>query len=349
MSTIGKTEVVDDQVEIPVELCKRGSDLFVVLLTLPRVHFREPFFIDSLVRSSSILKVEIKLPEEDELLARPVHYDEKDKRVIYIPVDEFIEEYSGIDIDRKLGFIFHMSRCGSTLVTQMLASNDRFFVLSEPTIINAILDPALDMTPEKRKSLLKAVVQALTVCSPTACEQVFIKFRSWNTFYLDLILKEFPYTKWLFIHRDGLEVMSSVFQKSPGWLRSRKMYSKYFCKVLDIDEKALLKISRDEYVALILGIFCRVAKSSNSKLGSFLDYKDLRSRFILVVNRVWGIELNEREKRIMNDILRLYSKDASKTMEFKSDSKEKKKAATKEQKEFSDRYIEIVRKELIYE
>lgn len=145
------------------------------------------------------MKSEIKLPEEDELLARPVHYDEKDERVVYIPIDEFIEKYSGTEIDKKLGFIFHMSRCGSTLATQMLASSDRFFVLSEPTIINAILDPALDVTSKKRKLLLKATIRSLVSCSPSVCEQVFIKFRSWNTFYLDLILKEFQYTKWLFI------------------------------------------------------------------------------------------------------------------------------------------------------
>ena len=63
MSTIDKNQVVDDQIQIPVELCKRGSGLSVVLLTLPRGYFREPFFIDSLARSFSILKPEIKLPD----------------------------------------------------------------------------------------------------------------------------------------------------------------------------------------------------------------------------------------------------------------------------------------------
>lgn len=348
MSTIDKNQVVEDQIQIPVELCKRGSDLFVVLLTLPRGYFREPFFIDSLARSFSILKAEIKLPEEDELLARPVHYDEKDKRVVYIPVDEFIEKYSSIEIDKKLGFIFHMSRCGSTLATQMLASSDRFFVLSEPTIINAVLDPALNITPEKRKLLLKTTIHALVVCSPLVCEQVFIKFRSWNTFFLDFILKEFPNTRWLFIHRNGLEVMSSVFQKPPGWLRSRKIYGKYFCNLLDISEETLQKISYDEYTAMVLGTFCHIAKSSYSKLGSFLDYNDLKNKFITTINRVWGIELTDKEKQIMEDTSRLYSKDVNKIVEFKSDSEEKRMAATNEQREFSDKYIEDVRKTLTY-
>lgn len=346
MSTIEKNQVVDDQIQIPVELCRRDTGLFVVLLRLPRGYFREPFFIDSLARSFSILKAEIKLPEEDVLLVRPVHYNEADKRVTNISVDEFVERYSGTVMDRKLGFIFHMSRCGSTLATQMLASSYRFFVLSEPTIINSVLDPALDIPLEKRNSLLRATINVLAVCSPSACEQVFIKFRSWNTFYLDTILKGFPQVKWLFIHRNGLEVMSSVFQKPPGWLRSRKIYGKYFCKFLGISEKMLQKISYDEYVARILGTFCLIAKSTDSRLGSFLDYNDLKSRFIPVINNVWNVELSDREKQVMNDASRLYSKDVNKVVEFKPDSEEKRRAATNEQKAFSDKYIEVVRKNL---
>ncbi len=349
MSTIRQNQVVDNQVQIPVELCRRDPGLFVVLLTLPRGYFREPFFIDSLARFFGILKTEIKLPEEDELLARPVHYDEKDKRVVYIPIDEFIKEYSGARIDKKLGFIFHMSRCGSTLMAQMLSSTDRFFVLSEPTIINAILDPALDITSKKRKLLLNAIISSLVRCSPSACEQVFIKFRSWNTFYLDFILKEFPDTKWLFIHRNGLEVISSVVQKPPGWLRSRKVYSKYFCEILDISEDTLLNISHNEYIARILGSFCQMAKSSDSRLGLFLDYKDLKSKFMSVINKMWGIKLTDKEKQIVDDISRLYSKDVNKIIKFESDSEEKRMAATNDQKKFSDKYIEATRKILTNE
>lgn len=349
MPTVAQNQIVDDQIQIPVELCKRGPGLFVVSLTLPRGYFRDPFFIDSLARSFSILKAKIKLPEENELLARPVHYNEKDERVIYTPVDEFIRKYSDVAIDKKLGFIFHMSRCGSTLATQMLASSDRFFVLSEPTIINAVLDPTLAVTSEERKSLLRASIHALAACSPRLCEQVFIKFRSWNTFYMDFILEEFPHTKWLFIHRDGLEVMSSVLQKPPGWLRSRRVYGKYFCRFLSIDEEELRGFNENEYTARILGAFCQMAKSSDSKSGSFIDYKDLKNNFTSVIRTVWGVELTVIEKQVMDKTSRLYSKDVNRTIEFKSDSETKRNAATGEQRRFSDTYIESMRMTLTHE
>ena len=346
MSAIGQNQVVEDQIQIPVELCKRDSDLFVVLLTLPRGYFREPFFIDSLARSFSILKAEIKLPEEDELLARPVHYDEKDERVAYIPIDEFIEKFSSTGIDKKLGFIFHMSRCGSTLATQMLASSDRFFVLSEPTIINAVIDPALNISQEKRDLLLKASIKALADCSPRICERVFIKFRSWNTLYLNQILKDFPDITWMFIHRHGLEVLCSVLEKPPGWIRSRMGYAKYFSTFLKVNENDVRIMNNDEYITRMLGAFCRIAKNAPSKKKLLVDYYDLKDSFIVAINKLWNIYLNNKETEIMNHVSQLYSKDVNKKEKFQSDCEVKRAKATKIQEEFVDRFVESERKKI---
>ena len=108
MPTISKNKIVDDVVQIPVELQKRDSDLFVVSLSLPRGYFRDPFFIDSLAKSFNILKSEIKLPEEDELLARPVHYDEKDRRIVYTQVYTQIDKlYTTIPAQKLITLNIH--------------------------------------------------------------------------------------------------------------------------------------------------------------------------------------------------------------------------------------------------
>jgi len=344
---IDSKHIVEDQVQIPVELRKSGTDLFVVSLIWPRGYFRDPFFIDSLARLSFISKSEIKLPEEDELLARPVHYDEKDRRVTYTPVDEFIEKYLRMKTDKKLGFIFHVSRCGSTLVAQMLACNDRFFVLSEPTIINAVLDPALNVSQEKRDLLLKASIQSLACCSPTICERVFIKFRSWNTLYLNQILKNFPNIPWMFIHRNGLEVLQSVVEKPPGWVRSRINYAKYFSAFLKINKEEIISMNNDEYVTRMLGTFCRIAKEAISKKKIFVDYYDFNNSLIVAIYKLWDIELNVKEINMMNQVSQLYSKDVNKAERFKPDSKSKKARATKIQEELADKFVEEQRIKLI--
>lgn len=334
-------------VEVPIGLLKNDQGLFVVSVTLPRSYFREPFFIDSLAKSFNIIKSEIRLPKEDELLARPVHYDPSDERIIYTPVKDFISKYLNARDKRKLGFIFHMSRCGSTLMTQMLATSDRFFVLSEPSIINAVLDPLLDITLEDREALLKASIIALIGCSPAVCEWVFIKFRSWNTFFMNLILRVFPDTRWMFIHRHGLEVFPSIIEKPPGWLRSRTSYVEYFSNVLQTDIAVTLTMSQDEYIARLLGAFCRVASSFRSDRSLFVDYNDLKEHFLSNIKKLWDIDLTTNERLGVENVKNIYSKDVDKTIQFKADNEEKRARISKAQSEIINNFVEHERFKLI--
>lgn len=347
MFTIQQHGVAADEVLVPVDLRRDKSNIFVVAFLLPRSYFCEPFFVDSLAKSFDFLKSQIKLPLEDELLARPVHCDEKDPRVVRIPIDEFIKKHNKVSIDKNLGFVFHMSRCGSTLVAQMLAHNDRLFVLSEPTIINAVLDPSLDITLTDRMTLLNSSVASLVSCSPVLCERVFIKFRSWNILYLDSILKEFPDIRWLFIHRHGLEVLASVLEKPPGWLRSRISYSKYFADFLKIDNDAIRKISEEEFIARMLGVFCHIAAESDSAHVSFIDYINLKDNFFDIIKKQWEIDLVDQERQTMIEISRLYSKDVSKNTPFFSDSEIKMNKATEMQRDFVTKFVENERAKLM--
>lgn len=338
--------MTNDKVGVPVTLRVAGSKIYVVCFDLVRTHFREPFFIDSLGRHFSVVKTQIKPPEEDELLTRPIHYNERDGRVAHIPIDDFIKKYSKVNVERKLGFIFHMSRCGSTLMSQMFASSNRFFVLSEPTIINAVLDPALNIKKEKRNQLLQASINALVECSPAVSERTFIKFRSWNVLYVSRIRKIFPSVRWVFIHRHGLEVLQSVLEKQPGWLRSRKTYTKYFAPILGMSEEELHKIKQDEYVARVLGIFCKTIRGVFPGEGLCIDYKDIRGRFLSVANQLWNVSLNREEVNKVDKVGLIYSKDLSKNKRFEPDSKVKRLKSTETQRQLVDKFVEPERDNL---
>lgn len=75
---------------------------------------------------------------------------------------------------RPAGFIFHGSRCGSTLITQMLAALPQTIVLSEPPLVNEILtahwrDPRI--TREQRIAWLRGAVYALARIDRTQSSQ----------------------------------------------------------------------------------------------------------------------------------------------------------------------------------
>jgi hypothetical protein len=113
------------------------------------------------------------------------------------------------------GFIFHMSRCGSTLAAQMIAAVPGNVVVSEPEVVNAIMDHVRDDTisVELTRNVLLAYVQQKHKSKP---QKYFIKFSSglrvYNataTDYMSIILRAFPKTPWIFVYRDPREVLVS--------------------------------------------------------------------------------------------------------------------------------------------
>jgi hypothetical protein len=110
------------------------------------------------------------------------------------------------------GFIFHTSRCGSTVVAQMLASLPQNIVLSEPMIINQVLCPKpcdVVVTDADQAHLLRAVIGALSHSRDGNEQQCFVKFSSSAIAKMPLIRRVFPDVPWIFLYREPLEIMGS--------------------------------------------------------------------------------------------------------------------------------------------
>lgn len=110
------------------------------------------------------------------------------------------------------GLIFHMSRCGSTLVAQMLAADPRNIVPSEPRPVEALIsllqqDDSLPL--EDRVRLLRAIVGALGRDRFDDARHFVIKLDSWHARALPLFRAAFPTVPWLYLYRDPVEVMMS--------------------------------------------------------------------------------------------------------------------------------------------
>jgi hypothetical protein len=119
------------------------------------------------------------------------------------------------------GFICHASRCGSTLVAQMLASLPQNTVLSEPAIVNQVLYPKPcdgSVTDADQAHLLRAVVGALRrprsegAQHYEGAQQCFIKFSSAAISKMPLIRRAFPGVPWIFLYREPLEIVGSYFR-----------------------------------------------------------------------------------------------------------------------------------------
>src|SRR5688500_13001934 len=91
------------------------------------------------------------------------------------------------------GIVFHVARCGSTLVSQLLKLHVGLVVYAEPLPVNEILLP-----PHKwpRPELVAALRSLCRAFARHARKPHVLKLTSWNRLFCDLVTEVFPATPW---------------------------------------------------------------------------------------------------------------------------------------------------------
>lgn len=167
------------------------------------------------------------------------------------------------------GLVFHVARCGSTLVSQTLKQFDGVTVYAEPLPFNEVLLPPHAGSRAEMVGALRALGAAL---ARHAGGPFIIKFSSWNTLFCDLLVEAFPATPWALCLRNPAEVAVSLLRETPGWLRESEQPAQRLARVVDPEATAR---SREEYLARLYGAFCDAANRLDRQLGLLVDYKDL--------------------------------------------------------------------------
>jgi hypothetical protein len=105
------------------------------------------------------------------------------------------------------GFVFHQSRCGSTLVARMLGALPRATSVSEAPSVDAVLQLGLaaGWNMEQRAAALRAMIGAYGRREGP----FFVKLDSWHTLALPLFRAAFPGVPWVFLYREPVEILVS--------------------------------------------------------------------------------------------------------------------------------------------
>lgn len=121
------------------------------------------------------------------------------------------------------GFVFHLSRCGSTLVARMLQRLDDCVVVSEANCLNTLLEAGdEELDDETRVRLLRLLVRALGRRRLGNERHLVVKPSSWNIRKLALFRRAFPATPMVWLQREPAEVMASLMALPPEWLTDRR-------------------------------------------------------------------------------------------------------------------------------
>ncbi|GGF26809.1 hypothetical protein GCM10011611_36040 [Aliidongia dinghuensis] len=242
------------------------------------------------------------------------------------------------------GFVFHMSRCGSTLMSQMLAASPRHVAISEAIPIDTVLRPDLnpaDLDDETRIRLLRAVVGGLGQRRVGDEERLFIKFDCWHVLDLALIRRAFPTVPWLFLYREPIEVLVSQLKRRgvqtvPGMMPPQ---------VFGIDFAAAVAMPPTDYCAQVLAQMCRAALvQCQGGEGLLVNYAELPEALWTKVPAHFAVDWTPGERAAMAEVLKVDSKSPS--FAFVPDAEEKQRLAPEPARLAAARWLEPVYREL---
>lgn len=180
------------------------------------------------------------------------------------------------------GLIFHLSRCGSTLASQMLAASSANLVVSEPSPIDAVV--RLGASERERVLLLREMVAALGQIRGDE-RRYFLKLDSWHACALPLFRAAFPQTPWIFIYREPAAVMVSHARRTGMQMVGQLVPASFF----GLDPEA--PGWGEDYRARVLGAICRAALDACGAGGGLLvNYDELPDAIWTRVLPHFGVE-----------------------------------------------------------
>ena len=158
------------------------------------------------------------------------------------------------------GMIFHLSRCGSTLVSRLLGTLPGVVVVSEPSPLNALLglDPdRVDGATLVR--LVRLLVRALGRRRHGDERHLVLKCTSWNIRRREILAAAFPETPWVWVQRDPAHVVASLLANPPGWL-GLGAAPPQAARLFGLDPAAVPAMARAEFTARALGAMLEVGR-----------------------------------------------------------------------------------------
>ena len=300
------------------------------------------------------------VPMFRDLVAKSIHCSNKGK--IRMDLRSIVEEARVYDARpdtatramAPAGFVFHESRCGSTLVANSLLAMDpavnRVYSESPPPVTAAKMISNYDGQDSSAVQLLRDVIFMMGRTNDVNEQRLFFKIQSIGTKSIPAFSKAFPDTPWIFLHRDPVQVMMSHLKTkekiSTVCTRSRSAPpSDLVALVKGRDPSAKIsRLSTEDYCAAHLASLCDAAYSAyqnSNGNGKFVDYVDLPDSLIEdIIPNHFGQSMNDDAKSRILKVSGTYSKARTLGKTWQEDSQKKEDAARPEIRAASAKYLQ---------
>jgi hypothetical protein len=252
------------------------------------------------------------------------------------PIDVLAELEPGLE---PSGFVFHVSRCGSTLVTRMLASLPRHLVLSEPLPVDDVL--RAHASEEDKVRWLRWIVSALGRPRLGDERAYVLKLDAWSACSLGTVRRAFPDVPWVFLSREPVQVLASHFLQRGAHMVPGALDPELF----GLDRDSIGRMLPEEYCARVLAAICGSAVEHRDEQALFLDYRELPDAVFDRILGAFGLECDESEVARMREVAGLDAKNPP--VVFSADSEAKERGASPALREAAERWVRPIYDELL--
>ncbi len=271
---------------IPYKLLGSGDGMFCEWLYTGDEQFREAFFDETLSTCR-------RLPQN----AGP------QKNITDIPT--LLERAKKITVAEPSAIMFHISRCGSTIVSQALANNINHIVLSEVPFFDDVLrEPSKHAYGQRR--LLKEVIKFYSRQKNGIGNKVFIKTDSWHIMFYKELRSMYPHVPFILLYRNPGEVVRSL-NKKPGMHCIPQFVPQ---ELLGIKEQVVTAADFYDYPIKVIEKYLEAyvdifAKDDNAFL---FNYNEGMLKVVADICKVVGVAFAEEDRLQMEERLKYHSK-----------------------------------------
>jgi hypothetical protein len=298
---------------MPVDAVVADGRPGLLWMDLANVTFTEPFF------QQTVDRVRAEDPKREER---------------FTEFDVLLRLEKVIDNVEPTGFIFHSSRCGSTLLANVCRSLDDSIVLSEANAIDKLvarfITDANDPVKESLYSVfLRAAVNALAQRRTGRERRLFIKFSCCSTSQLERIKRIWPTVPWIFLYRDPVETIVSNITTVPAWLLDED--HRILAHITGSLPEEVARMPLEERCARSIGSFYAIASIAHTLANGnsmLLNYNLLSVPALTRILRFFKIQASNEELARIASGSRIYSKEISGTREFTADADDKQRVAS---------------------
>lgn len=294
---------------LPIDALVLDGRPGLLWMDLAGIEFAEPFFQQTVDRAKK-----------------------ENRRELFTEFDVLLQLEKVLHNVAPTGFIFHSSRCGSTLLSNACRAVSNSIVLSEPSAVDKLIArfvtdaPAGSVKESIYSVFLRDVVHALAQRRHGDERHLIVKFACCSFAQFERIHRIWPGVPWVFMYRDPVETIVSNASNVPSWLLDEDR--RVLASITGVSTAEAGAMQLEELCARAIGSFYSLAHRLAHGGGMLLNYSQLSLPVISSVLDFFQLHPSAAEMETIARGSRIYSKEAAGARKFVADAGAKQQRAS---------------------